>query len=96
MGIVTAPVVATFATVLPDIIPIIPLDTTATLATPPVDFPAKESAKFMKLLSAPETFRNAPKITKRIIKVAHTLKGIPKIPMVVAYRLAMTLSYTLP
>ena len=52
MGIVIVPVVATFATELPLIIAIAPLDTTATFAGPPDCRPKRESAIEIKTAPA--------------------------------------------
>jgi len=53
-GIVNVPVPTTFATALPDIVPKKALDTTAILAGPPLNPPAKANEISLKNLSAPE------------------------------------------
>ena len=52
-GMVIEPVAVTLATVLPDTVPIIALDITATLAGPPVYPPATENASLIKYFKAP-------------------------------------------
>ena len=70
IGMVMVPVVATFETVLPESIPIRALEMIATLAGPPLRFPATAKAKSVKKRSAPETLRKAPKARKVKRKVA--------------------------
>jgi len=52
-GMVMEPVAVTLATVLPETVPIMALEITATLAGPPVYPPATENASLMKYCSAP-------------------------------------------
>ncbi len=77
-GIVNVPVVTTLADVLPLTVPIKPLEITATLAGPPLDFPAIAAAKSLKKAEHPVILRNAPKRTNRKIYVAETPRICPK------------------
>ena len=65
IGIVKVPVVAVFATALPDSDPISPLLSTATLAGPPGLLPNTRWAKSTMKRVAPVASRNSPKITNR-------------------------------
>ncbi len=80
MGMVTLPTVATFAVPLPEIVPKRELPTTATLAGPPTMRPAKMAAMLLIRKDPPLRMRIAPNMIKRVISVAETPKGIPKIP----------------
>jgi len=62
-GIVKLPVVTVLAVELPDTVPIIPLETTAALAGPPLVYPVKAVAKSIKNLPAPVLFNIAPNET---------------------------------
>ena len=64
-GIVKVPVVATFATDDPLIVPSSPDATTATFAGPPGLLPASESARSLKKRAPPLAPRKAPKRMKR-------------------------------
>ena len=65
-GIVNDPVVTTFPTVLPEIVAMIELDTTAAFAGPPTNLPVIEMASLVKNAAPPVDKRKAP---KRINKV---------------------------
>ena len=65
IGMVNDPVVAVFATALPDSDPIRPLASTATLAGPPGLRPKTACAKSMMNRVAPLAERKAPKMTNR-------------------------------
>ena len=80
---VKLPVPTTFATELPDTVPIRPLESTATLAGPPDAQPAMEFARSIKNLPSPVTSKYAPKSMNRNIKVDDTPNGMPKMPSVV-------------
>jgi len=64
-GIVKAPVVATLAEVLPLMVPIKALDTTAIFAGPPLRCPVRAIARSLKNWEVPVELRNAPKRMKR-------------------------------
>jgi len=64
-GIVTAPLVRTFATELPESIPMKPLEMTASFAGPPVTRPSSAFARSRKKSAPPEYSRSAPKRMKR-------------------------------
>ena len=80
MGIVKVPVVAVFATALPDSDPINPLLRMATLAGPPGLLPNMRCANSTMNRVAPVASRNAPKITNRKTYVNITCNAIPKMP----------------
>ena len=80
IGIVNVPVVAVFATALPESDPIRPLASTATLAGPPELRPKIRSAKSTMNRVAPVASRNAPKITNRKTYVNITFSATPKMP----------------
>ena len=63
IGMVMAPVVATLATALPLIMPMMPLAITATCAAPPLTRPAAISARFRKADAPPVASRIDPKST---------------------------------
>ncbi|MBA7564735.1 hypothetical protein ES708_06402 [subsurface metagenome] len=64
-GIVKLPVVTVLAVELPDTVPIIPLETTAAFAGPPLVYPVRAVAKSIKNLPAPVLFNIAPNKIKR-------------------------------
>ncbi len=66
-GMVKVPVVTTFPTGEPEIIPISALETTAVLAGPPRNRPATEWARSMKNCPPPEPCRKAPKRTNTMM-----------------------------
>ena len=80
---VKLPVPATFATELPETVPMSPLESTATFAGPPLAQPAMAFAKSMKNFPRPVDSRYAPKRMKRKMNVEETPKGMPKMPSVV-------------
>ena len=82
---VKAPVVITLATALPETVPNRPLVMTATLASPPLVWPARASAKSMNSWPAPLRSTNAPNQMNSITQVADTDSGMPKLPSVVSY-----------
>ncbi len=65
IGMVKVPVVAVLATALPESEPIMPLDSTETLAGPPGVPPKTRRAKSMMNCVAPVCRRNAPNTTNR-------------------------------
>ena len=71
------PVVRTFATAVPEIIPIRLLPTTAAFAGPPRDFLVIATAISIKTPLAPVFSSNAPRTTMMITKVALTPSGVP-------------------
>jgi hypothetical protein len=66
-GIVKAPVVATFATADPEIVPRNALATTDALAGPPRRCPVREIARSKKNFPAPERTSMAPKMMNNTI-----------------------------
>ena len=80
IGMVNVPVVAVFATALPESEPIRPLLRTATFAGPPELRPKTRSAKSTMNRVAPVASRNAPKMTNRKTYVNITLSATPKTP----------------
>ncbi len=80
-----APVVTTLATALPFIDPKNPLETTATLAGPPLLDPAIAIAKSLKNCPIPEDVKNAPKSINKNMYVDDTPIAIPNIPSVDRY-----------
>jgi len=93
---VTEPVVTTLPTALPEIDPIRALDTTATLAGPPVLSPAIAVAASMKNSPTPEFTKKAAKITKTAMKVADTPRGTVKRPSVLRYSYEMNREISIP
>ena len=83
MGMVTEPVVTVLPTEEPDTMPHRAEEITATLAGPPEVEPATEFARSMKKLEIPVRSRNAPKMMNTTIYWAHTLMGVPMMPLVV-------------
>src|SRR5699024_5141970 len=83
IGIVYEPVVTVFATELPEIVPFKALEKIATLAGPPVLFPAIPIAKSLQYFPTPVCTRNAPKRRNRKIYVEDTCSGVPNMPSVV-------------
>ena len=73
----------TFATELPETVPMSPLESTATFAGPPLAHPATAFARSMKNLPSPVLSRYAPKRMKRKMNVEDTPSGMPKMPSVV-------------
>ena len=82
IGIVSAPVVATFATALPDSEPIKALATDAVLAGPPRLRLEMRPASPIKSFPPPLASRIAPNRTNRYTKFAETPSGIPQMPSV--------------
>ncbi len=68
-GIVKVPVVTTFATELPDMVPKRPLAITATFAGPPILCPVAARARSMKNFPRPVLWRKAPNNMNRYTKV---------------------------
>ena len=83
IGIVTLPLPTVLATELPEYIPSSALAMTATLAGPPMAWPAMEFARSMKKVPIPVFSRKDPRMMNRTIKVAHTPSGVPIMPSVV-------------
>ena len=79
-GIVNVPVAATLPTALPLIIPIRPLATIETFASPPIVRPARDIAKSLMNRPIPVSVRNAPKRMNRKMYVAETPSAVPKMP----------------
>src|SRR5699024_10344484 len=84
-GIVNVPVVTALATELPEIDPIIPDETTAAFAGPPLNEPTSDIAKSMNIRPAPVTSRKAPNRIKINTYCAETVIGVPKIPSLDKY-----------
>ena len=80
-GIVTLPVVATFATELPDTVPIRALPTTAAFAGPPTLWPASANARSSNMLTIPDFCRIDAKIKNSVITDAITDIGTPNMPL---------------
>ncbi len=66
-GMVKVPVAATLPTALPLIIPMRPLATMDTLASPPMVLPARDMARSLMNRPMPVSVRKAPKRIKRKI-----------------------------
>ena len=81
-GMVTEPVVATLPLALPESIPMKPLDTTATLAGPPVRWPAIAFEKSINRLVALEILRKDANSMKNTICVHPVDIRSPSIPSV--------------
>ena len=79
-GIEIGPVVRTFATAVPEIIPMRLDPTTAALAGPPRIRPVIAVAKSIRTCPAPVFSRSAPSTTTLVTKVALTPSGVPKTP----------------
>ena len=77
------PVPTTFATELPETVPMRPDESTATFAGPPLAHPAMLFARSIKNFPSPVDSRYAPKRMKRKMNVEDTPSGMPKIPSVV-------------
>src|SRR5581483_6551587 len=77
---VKVPVVTTLATEEPEIMPVMPEDTTAALAGPPRYLPSREKATWMKKLPAPALSSRAPNSTNRKMKLVETPSATPKTP----------------
>ena len=90
-GIEIVPVVRTFATAVPEIIPIKLEPTTAAFAGPPRDLPVNAFAISINTFPAPELSRTAPNKTIRITNVAVTPRGVPNIPLPPKYKCDTTL-----
>lgn len=73
------------ATELPDIDPIIPEETTAALAGPPLKEPTSDIEKSINIRPAPDTSRKAPNKTKINTYWAETVRGVPKMPSLDKY-----------
>jgi len=78
-------VVQTFATEEPEMVPMSPELTTATLAGPPVDQPARARERSMTNLPIPVFSRTDPKRMNMNTKVEETPRGTPKTPSVPRY-----------
>ncbi|MPN55082.1 hypothetical protein SDC9_202761 [bioreactor metagenome] len=65
---------------LPDMVPNNALDNTATLAGPPLYFPAAPVAKSIKNCPPAKFCRNAPNKQNKNTKLAVAVKGEPNIP----------------
>ena len=74
------PVVTTLATEEPEIMPVMPDDTTAALAGPPRNLPSSENASWMKKLPAPAFSSSAPNSTNRKMKLVETPSATPNTP----------------
>ena len=83
IGIVIEPDPTVLATDDPEAMPSSADATTATLAGPPVKRPTAALANRMKKSATPVRSRNAPKMMKRTMNLAHVLTGVPKMPFVV-------------
>src|SRR5699024_2078002 len=84
-GMVNVPVVTAFATELPEMDPIIPDDTTAALAGPPLNEPTRDIARSINIFPAPVTSKNAPNRIKIKTYYTETVIGVPKIPSLDKY-----------
>jgi len=71
-------VVTVLATDEPEINPVSPEARMAALAGPPLIFPTKAKAKFIKYLPPPAVSKIAPNKTNKKMKLTETLIGIPK------------------
>jgi len=74
-GMVNDPVTATFATALPETIPINVLDKTDIFAGPPLNLPIKEDANLMKKLPPPDNCKKLPNNMNKYTKLAETTMG---------------------
>ena len=83
MGMVTEPVVTVLPTEDPDTMPHRAEEMTATLAGPPALEPATQLARLMKKAEMPVRSKNAPKMMKTTMYLAHTLMGVFIKPVVV-------------
>src|SRR3990172_10206207 len=77
---VNTPVVTTLATDEPEIMPVIPDETTAALAGPPRNLPSSEKATWMKKLPAPAFSSSAPNRTNRKMNWVDTPSATPNTP----------------
>ncbi len=86
MGMVTTPVATTLATALPEIEPMSPEPTTATLAGPPRMRPRPNSARSVKNAEPPVALSTWPKKTKTMTIVVATASGEPSTPLMSSAR----------
>ena len=84
-GMVNIPVVQTLATEEPEIVPMIPELTTATLAGPPADQPASAMDRSMMYLPSPVCSTMEPNRMNMKTNVAETARGVPNTPSVPRY-----------
>ena len=84
-GIVKEPVVTTFASDDPEIVPRNPDATTAVFAGPPTYLPVSEKARSINCLAPPVASRNEPNKINAKTKVVATDIGVPSIPSRVMY-----------
>ena len=82
---VKEPVVTTFASDEPEIVPSRPDATTAVFAGPPAYLPVKENARSMNCFAPPVASRNEPNRIKANTKVVATDIGVPNMPSSVIY-----------